>query len=65
MLIFILTSTHETSLGLVLKTTRFNDSEATLSFERDNNFTHGALSDLQLYMMISFTLHAALKDHIQ
>ncbi len=36
-----------------LKTTRFNDSESTLL--RDNNFIHGALSDLKLCRMFSFT----------
>ncbi len=45
----------DVGLGLVLKTTRFNDSESTLSFER-----HGALSDVKLCRMFSFTsLHTA------
>ncbi len=41
-------------LGFVLKTTCFNYSESTLSL-RDINFIHGALSDLKLCRMFSFT----------
>ncbi len=37
------------------KTTCFDDSESTISFERDNIFIHGALSDLKLCRMCSFT----------
>ncbi len=37
-----------------LKTTPFNDSESTLFFERQY-FIHGALSDLKLCRMFSFT----------
>ncbi len=53
MLIIMLTSTWN-SLGFVLKTASFNDSESTLSL-RDNSFIHGALSDLKLCRMFSFT----------
>ncbi len=45
--------------GLVLKTTRFNDSESTLFLLRDDNFIHGALSDLTLF---SFTY--CMNDHL-
>ncbi len=44
MLMFMLTSTWN-GLGFVLKTARFNDSVDFLL--RDNNFIHGALSDLK------------------
>ncbi len=48
-------------LGFLLKTTRFNDSESTLS-SRDNNFIHGALSDLKLcriFHSLRAVLHTA------
>ncbi len=48
--------------GLVLKTTRFNDSESTLS--RDDNFIHGALSDLTLCRCF-YSLTHCMKDHLQ
>ncbi len=53
---------HQT-LVIGLKTTRFNDSESSL-FMRDDDFIHGALSDLSLFWMILFTLHEISSSEI-
>ncbi len=57
----MLTSTWN-GLGFVLKTTRFNDSESTLSFERQQLYTRctfrfKTLQDVFIHLELCYTLH--------